>query len=370
MNVEKKFIVYRYIDPQTGVERHGETMRELLERINEYVLNSQNLETKPNGPFHQLINERMNLTNNKNKFTTAEERFNAFLKQFSIEIWICDSKVEMDALELFNTLYYNRAEFSNYENRERAAILSNLDVNGRANGVYGNSVWNKARIDNAWDIIDCLEQSLSEDEMLKQFGLKDADYLSREYIRQYFNGENEYMIEGEPVNLDARIEGSGRVDTQSYRYIEALRQYTLKVARKTSEGNRMKDVEYCSDNKISDEQQGDLIWTVEGPQGQLIGLFYGLYGNGLSQSYYNNLDGFKSWFRAEDNAELQNPDFRPSMKDISDKVYKVLNKQNYRQIAENEYEYYFVNKYGGIFRFSIMLINNRIDKIIPIVDEE
>lgn len=326
------YIVYRFVNKETGLERHGETLQELLERIGQYIIGSEDLTKSPSGPYYQDISNALKLDTQQ---LTKQAQIEEFFNNYEVEIWLCDSKVEMDALEIFNTLYYNRAEGTK--------ILSDLGVNNRFNEVYGNTAsGKKAAVKTADELLECFKQSLSDEEVLRQTGLNTIQYINRRYIQKYFNGKIEYVINGRNIRIKAES------------YNDALKQYTVAASRVQSDTDRT----YIRNNKVYFGE--DLIWTLGGPEGKIIGLFYGM-GDGLSESYFRHLDKFSEWFRIE-----MNIDTRPSMSLISETVHKAIMEENYRRIGENIYEFKFdLNK--EVHSFIIKLDNrNRIIEIIPI----
>lgn len=291
-------IVYRIIDKDTGLEYHGETFRDLILRIKEHITKYKKGE---GGNFHDDI-----LTSLKSGIVTYHsetELLSAFFNNYEVEIWICKDRVEMDALELLNQLYYNRKEGETY--------LSNLGINNNYNQIYGNGPKHEASIKSAYDLFNAFKQSLSAEEMLVlNDKISDIKYINRRYIISYFNGKNTYLVEGRKITIKATT------------YNEALRQYTVEFSKK----NSYEDSRYLNENGLN-EFKKDLIWTLKGPEGRLIGLFYGI-GDGLSESYFRHLDKFSEWFRTE-----MNIDTRPSMSLISETIYKAIMEENYCQIG-------------------------------------
>ncbi|MFX0009961.1 MAG: hypothetical protein ACFE9R_06580, partial [Candidatus Hermodarchaeota archaeon] len=350
----KNFIVYRIVNKYTGLERHGESddIPAFKHRLLGYFSESK----KPGE--HAFRNELFNALNLQeliNKEVKRTDLVSRFFNTFYVELWVCDTKVEMDALELFNQLYYNRADTD---------ILSDLAVNEHFNPVYGNSFYNsKGAFSSAGDLIKLFKYSLSADLVRQTHGNIIASTLT-DNCERYLNGKT-FTIRVNNKIIDITFDkGSSLIDMRQLTYEEALRQYTIAISRKESDT----DNRYYSDNKLSGKQKKDLIWTAEGPEGKVIGLFYGI-GNGLSESYFENIETFTDWFdnKGENDDEVISIDNRPSMNQISSLVYDAIVAGNYHKtMLKNIYEYKVIIN-GETFSFTIEIDNNnRITKITPV----
>lgn len=344
---DRNYIVYRIVNKYTGLERHGESddIPAFKQRLLGYFSESK----KPGD--HAFRNELFNALNLQkliNKEIKRTDLISKFFNTFYVELWVCDTEVEMDALELFNQLYYNRADTD---------ILSDLAVNELFNPVYGNSFYNsKGAFGSAADLLKIFKDSLPSDIVRQTHGNILTSTLT-DNCERYLNGKTfTIRVNNRIIDITFDKENS-LVDMRQLTYEEALRQYTIAISRIESDT----DIRYYTDIKLSGKQKNDLIWTAEGPDGKVIALFYGI-GNGLSESYYTHIDKFSEWFTTE-----LNPNIRPSMNTISQIIYDAINRGNYRQTTiDNKYEYQF-RLNGKIYRFLIELDNiNRIKEIKPI----
>ena len=82
---EEIHLVYRFINKETGLERHGETLQELLERIGQYITGSEDLTIRPSGPYYQDISNALNLDKQQ---LTKQAQIEEFFNNYEVEIWL------------------------------------------------------------------------------------------------------------------------------------------------------------------------------------------------------------------------------------------------------------------------------------------
>jgi hypothetical protein len=248
IGTQNNFLVYRFTNLESNLERHGETTN-IENRISGYIRDSKNPAIHPffNDIFTALtLGDHLdNWERNYIKDTRLDFEF---FDKYKVEIWVCDSEIEMHATELFNTMYHNRADNK---------IQTSLAVNNYFNKVYGNSVIRRAAISGMNDILDSLHQTLTRSEIEGRFG----------------------VITGETYPL-------------------ALKQYILQTAKI----EQSTDNNHLSLHDLSNLKREDVIWVdkvkLDNNVEYTIRLDYGFYndedsGRGFISSLWKNKEKFQ-----------------------------------------------------------------------------
>lgn len=107
-------LVYKITDPRTGFQRIGETESEktflFIDRLKSYI----NMAKKISQTNVRLNNFEKNLADyfGFSQGQNLEKDISSFIEEFfvgyNVEIWLCDNRLEMHALEDLITLYTNR----------------------------------------------------------------------------------------------------------------------------------------------------------------------------------------------------------------------------------------------------------------------
>jgi hypothetical protein len=300
-----KFIVYRFINKKTGLERHGETTRELLERITEYHRGAEDLSRSPKGAFFEQMN--LNLEMDKHSFTTSEDRFESFFGNYEVEIWICNSEMEMHALEILNILYYNR--------KSGTDILCDLGINNYYNEIIGNlnrPKGQEAIVGTAMDMLSLFDQALLPHEFDR--GYSRMNY----YCLVYLEGRTLTTKQGVNVHFSRNDFPSSydikAPETKAELYDKFLKYYVIETCKR--------DATF----KLKPEFQelDDLIWVAKDKEGNELALSYGYRideyeGEGFIHSFINSRDHFNYWI-----SETIKPVQKLSIYKISKILYEII----------------------------------------------
>ncbi|MHA1986970.1 MAG: hypothetical protein ACW98D_10055 [Promethearchaeota archaeon] len=335
-------VVYKITDPRTGLQRVGKTESKsdflFIDRLKSYIGNAQKV-SQPNirlNTFEENLADYFGFSQGENLEQQAKSFIDEFFKGYDVEIWLCDDKVELFALEVLITLYTNR--ISN-------EVGFDLRKNNLFNKVVGPLIYNLEKI-KAYNIdklesilTKCFDRALTKEMAYNRFveeGIRVSDYTFDKYCETltgttYYNAMNKHIIEEASISSD--------LDARTTAWLK---------------------------DKFSKEKLSTLLWTAEGPDGNIKPIFLGFHlsddsGNGFLHSFLEHRSKFAKWFiRANNRQPLV------SCRMVSEVVYNAIKYNDFTPLGNNRYMYNFIYNLKPIsFIIEFNSITGEIEKIEP-----
>ncbi|MFX1553854.1 MAG: hypothetical protein ACFFBV_07995 [Promethearchaeota archaeon] len=336
-------VVYKITDPRTGFKRIGKTEDNtdflFIDRLKSYIRKAQKI-SQPNvrlNAFEVNLADYFGFSQGENLELEPKSFIDDFFTGYDVEIWLCDDQVELFALEVLITLYTNR--ISN-------EVGFDLRKNNLFNKVVGPLMYNLEKIkaynlDKLESILTkCFDRALTRELAFKRFvdeGIRvRSESIFDKYCEiikgtTYYNAMNKHIIEEASISSDLDVR------TASW----------------------LKD-------KFSREKLSTLLWTVEGPDGNIKPLFLGFHlsddsGSGFLHSFLEHRSKFAKWFIRADNRQPL-----VSCRMVSELVYNAIKYNDFTPLGNNRYKYNFIYNLKPIsFIIELNSITGEIEKIEP-----
>jgi hypothetical protein len=258
-----------------------------------------------------------------------------FFNGYEVEIWLCDNRLEMHALEDLITLYTNRMD-----NDKGYDLRKNNFFNPIVGSLFESlamiEAYNLEKLESL--VLESFDRALPREMVYNRFlkeGIKISESTFDSYCEKltgttYYNAMNKYIILKASIssNLDAR--------TRSW-----------------------------LSKKFSKEKLNTLLWTAKGPDGSLKPLFLGSHlsadsENGFLHSFLKHRSKFAKWFIRDNRQPL------PTCRMVSEVVYNAIKYNDFSSWGNNRFKYNFIYKLKPIsFNIEFNSKTGEIEKIEP-----